>query len=153
MLVSTPEYHSVRVEVSLDRLEDIAGSDSVYFIQPKMEYMLNDVTTTPGPVDRIRADSSFNARAERVRAQLTRALAKPADDDKPIDPGFLASVGSRQSEGDVTHRANTARGRFQRRRHRHKNRGIVQRSYQPRFSSGVGRSGAGDGPSRTGRQR
>jgi Calx-beta domain/CHRD domain/Subtilase family len=112
VLVSTPEYHSVRAEVSLDRLEDIAGSDSVYFIQPKMEYMLNDVTTTPGPVDRIRADSSFNARAERIRAQLTRALAKPADDDEPIDPGFLASVGSRQSEGDVTHRANTARGAF-----------------------------------------
>ena len=43
VLVSTPEYHSVRVEVSLDRLEAIAGSDSVYFIQPKMEYMLNDV--------------------------------------------------------------------------------------------------------------
>ena len=112
VLVSTPEYRSVRAEVSLDRLEDIAGSDSVYFIQPKMEYMLNDVTTTPGPVDRIRTDSSFNARAERVRAQLTRALAKPADDDKPLDPGFLASVGSRQSEGDVTHRANTARGAF-----------------------------------------
>jgi hypothetical protein len=112
LLVSTPEYHSVRVEVSLDRLEDIAGSDSVYFIQPKMEYLLNDVTTTAGPVDRIRANSNFDARAERVRSQLTRALARPADDDKPLDPGFLASVGSRQSEGDVTHRANTARGVF-----------------------------------------
>jgi hypothetical protein len=111
VLVSTPEYHSVRVEVALNRLESIAALDGVNFIQPKMEYMLNDVKTNASVVDKIRADRGFNARAERVRAQLTKALAN-ADDDKPIDPGFLASVGSRQSEGDVTHRANTARGAF-----------------------------------------
>jgi hypothetical protein len=112
VLVSTPEYNSVRVEVALDRLENIAASDSVYFIQPKMEYLLNDATTTPLTVDKIRANSGFNARAERVRAQLTRALAKASDDDQPLDPGFLTSVGARQSEGDFTHRANTARGAF-----------------------------------------
>src|SRR6267143_6221412 len=44
VLVSTPEYNSVRVEVALNRLEDIAASDSVHFVQPKMEYVLNDVT-------------------------------------------------------------------------------------------------------------
>ncbi len=112
VLVSTPEYHSVRAEVSLNRLEDIAGSDSVYFIQPKMDYLLNDATKMPSAVDRIRAESGFNARAELVRAQLTRALANADDNDKPIDPGFLTSVGTRQSEGDVVHRANTARGAF-----------------------------------------
>jgi len=112
ILNSTPVYNSVRVEVGMDRLEDIAASDSVNFIQPKQEYLLNDVTTTPLAVDRVRANSGFTDRAERVRAQLTRALVKAADDDKPIDPGFLTSVGTRQSEGDVVHRANTARGAF-----------------------------------------
>ncbi|MGZ8845236.1 MAG: Calx-beta domain-containing protein [Pyrinomonadaceae bacterium] len=112
VLISTPDYNSVRVEVSLDRLEDIAGSDSVYFIQPKMDYMLSQVN---GPVsqrvDDVHGSSDFEARAGRVRQQLTRALSE-MEDDKPIDPGFLTSVGTRQSEGDVVHRANTARGAF-----------------------------------------
>jgi hypothetical protein len=112
ILVSTPEYHSVRVEVSLNRLEDIAASDKVRFIQPKAEYMLSQAGN-PGSerVDDVHGSRDFEARAERVRQQLTTALSEK-DDDKPIDPGFGTSVGYKQSEGDVSHRANTARGAF-----------------------------------------
>ncbi len=77
VLVSTPDYNSVRVEVSLNRLEDIAASDSVYFIQPKQEYMLNSVSSVSGPsapaVD-LRSSADFKNRAQRVRGQLAKAL-------------------------------------------------------------------------------
>src|SRR5207244_433014 len=56
-------------------------------------------------------DAGFRVRAQRVRSQLANALVH-LDDDSPINPGFMTSVGARQSEGDVTHRANTARGAF-----------------------------------------
>jgi len=112
VLVSTPDYNSVRVEVALDRLEDIAASDSVHFIQPKQEYMLNDVSAPAAPGIDLRASSSFKDRAQRVRAQLAKRLTSMAPDDTPVGPGNLTSVGSQQSEGDVTHRANTARGTF-----------------------------------------
>jgi hypothetical protein len=112
VLVSTPDYHSVRVEVSLNRLEDIAASDNVRFIQPKAEYMLSQAGN-PGSqmVDDVHGASDFDSRAERVRQQLTLALSEK-DDEKPIDPGSLTSVGYKQSEGDASHRANTARGAF-----------------------------------------
>src|SRR6266850_4860595 len=113
VLVSTPDYNSVRVEVALNRLEDIAASDSVHFIQPKQEYMLNSVSGPTAPaVDDLQKSSGFKSRAQRVRAQLAKALTNMTPDDTPLDPGSLTSVGSQQSEGDVTHRANTARGTF-----------------------------------------
>src|SRR5262249_41381885 len=43
VLFSSAEYKSVRVDVPLDRLEAIAASDNVRFIQPKADYMLNQV--------------------------------------------------------------------------------------------------------------
>ena len=46
VLVSTPEYHSVRVEVALNHLETIAALEGVTFIQPKMEYLLTRSTQT-----------------------------------------------------------------------------------------------------------
>jgi hypothetical protein len=113
VLVSTPDYNSVRVEVALDRLEEIAASDSVHFIQPKQDYMLNNVSGPPASmVDDVRTPSGFKDRAQRVRAQLAKALTNLAQDDTPLPPGNLTSVGSVQSEGDVAHRANTARGTF-----------------------------------------
>jgi CHRD domain/Calx-beta domain/Subtilase family/Domain of unknown function (DUF4214) len=112
VLASVPESHSVRVEIGIDRLETIAASDSVRFIQPKAEYALSQ-SSGPGAqrVDDVNGVSDFNTRAERVRKQLTNALTQK-DDDKPADPAFATSVGLKQSEGDVSHRANTARGAF-----------------------------------------
>jgi Calx-beta domain/Subtilase family len=116
VLVSEPDYHNVRVEVALDRLEDIAASDSVRFIQPKQEYMLSQSSSPSSPVaDDLRNSRDFQLRAERVRTQLAKALGNMAESDKddaPLPPAFGTSAGGQQSEGDVTHRANTARGTF-----------------------------------------
>jgi hypothetical protein len=119
VLVSTPEYNSVRVEVALDRLEAIAASPAVRFIQPKQNYMLSRDTPAPGgklpggvTLDRAMSDGGFRERAARVRARLTEALARFSEADAQVAPGSMTIVGSRQSEGDVTHRANTARGTF-----------------------------------------
>jgi len=116
VLVSEPDYHNVRVEVSLDRLEDIAASSSVRIIQPKQEYILSQSPVSSGPVaDDVQGSSDFQVRAQRVRTQLSKALNELGENDKddnPLPPAFGTSVGSQQSEGDVTHRANTARGTF-----------------------------------------
>ena len=75
--------------------------------------MLNSVSGPTAPaVDDLRNSTGFKSRAQRVRAQLAKALTNMTPDDTPLDPSSLTSVGSQQSEGDVTHRANTARGTF-----------------------------------------
>jgi hypothetical protein len=114
VLSSSSEYRSLRVDVPLDRLEAIAASNNVRFIQPKTEYLLNQVSgpTVVKTVDDVHGEQEFAVRAERVRQQLGKVLSG-AQDDPPTDPpGSLTSVGVRQSEGDASHRANTARGTF-----------------------------------------
>src|SRR5215471_7944442 len=113
VLSSSAEYHSVRVDVQLASLEAIAASDNVSFIQPQADYLLNQVSpAVTKTVDDVHGEQDFEVRAERVRQQLTKTLGG-AQDDPPIEPpGSLTSVGVRQSEGDASHRANTARGTF-----------------------------------------
>ncbi|MBA2702363.1 MAG: S8 family serine peptidase [Blastocatellia bacterium] len=114
ILVSTPNYNSIRVEVALDSLESIAASPDVNFIQAKQEAMTSRsnaaVVSTPAAGRSIRSD--FPMRAARVRERLTKALARYSQKDSPIDPGAGTNVGQRQSEGDITHRANIARSRY-----------------------------------------
>src|SRR5258705_106002 len=80
------------------------------------DYMLNQSSGSSSPVaDDVRGSSDFKLRAQRVRSQLAEALTNMAENDKdnnPLPPAFGTSVGTQQSEGDVTHRANTARGTF-----------------------------------------
>jgi hypothetical protein len=115
VLASAPQYHSVRVDVPLASLDDIAASDNVRFIQPKADYMVTQAanTSTIKTVDDVHGERDLEVRAERVRQQLTKALSG-VHDDPPGDPGsgYITSVGLRQSEGDASHRANTARGAF-----------------------------------------
>jgi hypothetical protein len=114
ILVSTPNYNSIRVEVGLDSLESIAASPEVRYIQAKQEAMTarnnSALVTTPSAGISLRAD--FPLRAARVRERLTKALVRYSQDDSPIDPGAGMNVGQRQSEGDITHRANIARSRY-----------------------------------------
>ncbi|MEJ7655132.1 MAG: hypothetical protein WKH64_18245 [Chloroflexia bacterium] len=113
ILVSMPAYDSLRAEVALDRLEAIADSPDVRFIQPKQEYMTSRHGGGGGDPRRGGAGTPARpARAERVRERLTQAIARYGSSDKTRDPGVTPSVGARQSEGDVTHRANIARARY-----------------------------------------
>ncbi|HZV60407.1 MAG TPA: hypothetical protein VFF42_08690, partial [Candidatus Eremiobacteraceae bacterium] len=112
VVVSTPEYNSIRVEVGLDRLEEIALSDSVRFIQPKQDCMLAGVSSPTTTVDDVRSSTGFHAREQRVRTQLAKELNATQSKDASLQPGFMTTFGSFHSEGDVTHRANTARGTF-----------------------------------------
>jgi len=115
VLASAPQSNSVRVDVPMANLEDIAASDNVRFIQPKADYMVTQAgnTSVMKTVDDVHGERDFEVRADRVRQQLTKALSG-VHDDPPADPGpgYITSVGVRQSEGDASHRANTARGTF-----------------------------------------
>lgn len=113
VLVSTPDYGAIRVEANLDSLEAIAASPDVRYIQAKQEAITArslSGPTAPSATRVLRPD--FPLRAARVREQLTKALAKYSQDDVPLDPGAGTNAGQRQSEGDITHRANIARSRY-----------------------------------------
>ncbi len=109
--------NSVRALVPLENLETIAALDEVKFVQPKQDAM----TATEGdqmvddkhgvPPSKYILTPGFEERAARVQSFLTNALQGGAQTNVT---GTLAptGVGSRSSEGDVTHRANVARGTF-----------------------------------------
>lgn len=112
VLSSYPAYNSVRAAVELESVETIAAMPQVLFIQPKQEAM------TSRPVDegeRMRGvatdlPTTFAERAARVREQLAAALPLVAASKTKLRAG--ADVGSKNSEGDVAHRADMARTTF-----------------------------------------
>ncbi|MBX7222409.1 MAG: S8 family serine peptidase [Blastocatellia bacterium] len=119
-----PAYRSIRAIVPLSRLEDVAALPDVYGIIPKQEMDLDRVpspvagkpSATPetdplqavSPFLRTKLRPDFRERAIRVREQLQKAM-----------PGLTTAKvsGQRQfqpkktntSQGDRTHRADTAR--------------------------------------------
>ncbi|MGA9768450.1 MAG: S8 family serine peptidase, partial [Blastocatellia bacterium] len=107
MIVSAP-YGSVRVKVSINQLETIAGFSQVRFIQPEQKALVSSQRTRPtdNVSDQAAQSPSFEARAESVREQLSDAL------NNAILPNGTLSTGNFASEGDTTHRATTARGTF-----------------------------------------
>ncbi len=116
ILVSTPDYGTLRAEVGLDRLEAIAASPDVRYIQPKQEALVSRRATNgpswkSGP-PATRGTGDFAVRAARVRSNLSKALNALADDDSPGAPGAGTNVGARQSQGVVTHRVDVARSRY-----------------------------------------
>lgn len=112
VLVSTPEYGTLRAEVGLDRLESIAASPAVRYIQPKQEALTSRSSTRmPSSLMPGRPSGDFASRAARVRANLRRALSA-FNDDTPVDGSGGTNVGARQSQGVVTHRVDVARSRY-----------------------------------------
>jgi hypothetical protein len=107
----------IRALVPLDSLESIAALDGVKFVQPKQDAM---TSSGSGP-EQPRADDrfglqgnlqpGFSERAARVRNVLTNLLQGGSSTNVSGSPA-PTGVGSRSSEGDVTHRANLARGVF-----------------------------------------
>ena len=98
------QYRSIRARMPLVSLEKLAADSRVIFIAPKQEYMKNGPAATSPKAAAAPAPpvSWFPGRAERVKSQLSRSLAKAGR--KP-----LALVAS---EGVVTHRADLAQSTF-----------------------------------------
>ncbi|HEV8268525.1 MAG TPA: S8 family serine peptidase, partial [Thermoanaerobaculia bacterium] len=100
ILNSSETYKTARIRVSLDRLETIAGLPAVRVIHSKDEL---DLSRSPAAeaaaVQASESDErpSLEARKQHVRQVLRRVL--------PL-------VGSKQSEGDKTHLADTARSTY-----------------------------------------
>jgi hypothetical protein len=105
---------SIRANVPLANLETIAALDAVKFVQPKQESM-NASESAPMVDDKhgvANVSSGFDLRASRVQSFLTNALQGGGSQTNVTGNNAPTGVGSRSSEGDVTHRANIARGTF-----------------------------------------
>jgi hypothetical protein len=104
------EQNSVRIEVPLEKVEAIAALSDVMFIWPKQEATTSRAVKAAqdGPqrvvIDDRGAESE--SRAAKVRRLLSAAL-----QDEPV-ANVGTGVGSKSTEGDVTHRASSARGTF-----------------------------------------
>ena len=106
---------SIRAVVPLDSLESIAALDGVKFVQPKQDAM-TATESSPMVDDKHGAPSynvtpGFDQRVARVQSFLTNAL-QGGSETNVSGTQAPTGVGSRSSEGDVTHRANLARGAF-----------------------------------------
>jgi uncharacterized repeat protein (TIGR01451 family) len=102
-----PETHTVIASVSLDRLEDIAALDGVYFISPNLKPLHNRVLTMRDamplavPMRALSVSERRQAIAAKVRAALTNNI-----------PNGYTGTGSANSEGVTAHRVFSARGAF-----------------------------------------
>ncbi|HXQ73950.1 MAG TPA: S8 family serine peptidase [Pyrinomonadaceae bacterium] len=108
--------NSVRALVPLDRLETIAALEEVKFVQPKQEAMTANegvpmVDDKHGAPLTYNVSPGFEQRAARVQSFLSSAL-QGGSQTNVSGTTAPTGVGSRSSEGDVTHRANIARGTF-----------------------------------------
>jgi hypothetical protein len=107
--------NSIRALVPLDSLENIAALEDVKFVQPKQDAM----TASEGSpmADDVHASSvysvtpGFQQRAAKVQSFLSNAL-QGGGLTNVTGNNAPTGVGSRSSEGDVTHRVNLARGTF-----------------------------------------
>src|ERR1044072_3462966 len=133
-------HNSIRALVPLDSIETIAALDEVKFVQPKQDsttategacYGCGQSLRGRGPkqdsmtvterapmVDdkhgvplNLNVMPGFEQRAARVQTFLASAL-QGGSETNVTGTNAGTGVGSRSSEGDVTHRANVARGTF-----------------------------------------
>ncbi len=119
IILSFPQYHSVTARLPLREIETLAELEAIIFIQPKLDATTNrsdsnqpatqnDLPVTNSPrqtnpfVVRPNSNASFQQRAQAVRKYLSETLAQ-----RPS-----AETGSVNSEGDTTHRANSARAGY-----------------------------------------
>jgi hypothetical protein len=107
---SVPNDNTVRIEVLLEKVDAIAELPDVMFIGREQEAMTSRVVKTAQDVPQQAViddrGTKSDDRAARVRSLVSAALL-----DEPITNAGTG-VGSRSSEGDVTHRASAARGTF-----------------------------------------
>lgn len=104
---SFPAYHSVSAVMQLERIEDVASLDQVQFIQPKPAFRLSQQKAP-----RLTSGFSPSVEAENGRAPGIAPKLKEAIDRLAVRSDAPAQAGSVSSEGDITHRALSARGTF-----------------------------------------
>jgi hypothetical protein len=108
ILNSMPAYNSVRASLPIQRLEEVAALDSVSFIGSEPQAMFSGSGATPGAgvpsAMSAPLPSGFAGRAATVKAKLAGLL--------PNAPQIRPFVGSQNSQGDITHKAATARTVF-----------------------------------------
>ncbi len=123
ILNSVASGGSVSISVDIAQVQAIAAIPGVTFVQPKNDAMTSQLER---PVtDKVPAKTSkryntlpdFSTRAANVKSAITTALAGKAQIASNAQPNVAGNppptgVGSRSSEGDVTHRAFSARGAF-----------------------------------------
>jgi len=105
-----PEYNSLRVQADIAQIETIAALPAVIFVQPKQGAMTSRVNraaqaSSQPAVSHDRA-RGFASRAAKVRGLVSAALLNRTS----VNASMV--VGSRNTEGDVTHRAFPARNIF-----------------------------------------
>jgi hypothetical protein len=110
-----PQHKSIRIQAGIDEVEAIAALPDVSFVQPGQEAMTSRVVKTAQdgpqwamPQSAVIDDRGpeFKSRAVKVRGLVSAALLNAAMTNAGT------GVGSRSTEGDVTHRASAARGAF-----------------------------------------
>jgi hypothetical protein len=105
-----PEHDSVRIQVDIGQIEAISALSDVIYVQPKQDGMGSSVDRTaqdsPQPAVSHDRGPEFDSRVSKVHSLVSAALL----DEALATAG--TGVGSRSTEGDVTHRAFSARGTF-----------------------------------------
>jgi hypothetical protein len=109
---SFPEYNTVRAEVSLDAVDAIADMPEVNYVQPMQEATTSqeetpaeatpvdpDVVTTNGP--------DYQERSVELGQEIVNAI-----EEFQLNSYNVGTAGVRKSEGDVTHRAASARNTY-----------------------------------------
>ena len=103
------EYNTIRIKAPVGKIEAIAALPDVMFVGPRQDAMTSRVVKAaqdgPQPTAHDRGPG-FDDRAAKVRNLVSAALLNEA----LANAG--SGVGSRSTEGDVTHRASAARGTF-----------------------------------------
>src|SRR5262245_59457490 len=107
---SVPEHNSIRIQGAMNQIEAIAALPDVMYIQSKQEAMTSrdDRAAQSGPQPAVSHDRApgFDSRAANVRSLMSTALL-----NGPLVTAGMV-IGSRNTEGDVTHRAFPARNVF-----------------------------------------
>lgn len=106
---------AIEALVPIARLEEIAADNEVRFIRPKAQ-----ATTQREGKEDARKRPQRQSKLEWLKQALSKRVAKVAEQDQSesaasedVLPGeAIPAIGSRSSQGDVTHRANTVRSQL-----------------------------------------
>jgi hypothetical protein len=107
---SVPEHNSIRIQGAMNQIEAIAALPDVIYLQQKQEAMTSRdnraAQARPQPAVSHDRTPGFASRAAKVRSLTSTALLNRT----LVKAGMV--IGSRNTEGDVTHRAFPARNVF-----------------------------------------
>jgi hypothetical protein len=106
VLAAQAAYDDVRVQIDLGQLEALAAFSDVYFVAPRQRAITSAWRPATGGAPAPRGEGRRRPLREGVAGRLRAALGPTAAQDP------IASVGSRNSQGDRTHLASAARGRY-----------------------------------------